>query len=181
MNLDKLLEKIRVESLREVEVDRQAYEEKKRALKREYELKKASLLKEEKVSRLQEIRAVRNRMICGEEALWNRKFAMIKRAAVDDAIERGLLAFKKSAEYGKLAESLVMRIPKGAKISACMQDAVMQRLLSKKRLSAKSAEFSLGLSYSVGRETNILSIESLLEKNQASVECELGRILFEKK
>ena len=180
MNIEALLEKIRSESHKDIDKDRQEYEEKKKLLRREYEIKKLSLIKQETKQCEKQNSALRNRMVSNEEVFWNIEAAKKKRVLVDEAIEKGVLALKKSKGYQALAEALLKQVPKKAKICASNKDTAMQKLLSKKRLRAQPAEFSMGLSYSVGNETTILSLDSMLEKNRAHVESELCKILFKK-
>ena len=178
MDLNALLEKIRSESRRDIEKDMQEYEEKKKLLRKEYEVKKASMIKQETEQCEKQNSASRNRMVSNEEVFWNIEATKKKRLLVDRAIKNGVVALKKSKEYRALAESLIKQVPKQAKIYASGKDTIMQKLLSKKKLHAKSAEFSMGLAYSIENETTILSLESMLEKNRAHVENELCKILF---
>ncbi len=180
MDIEALLEKIRSESRKDIEKDIQEYEEKKNLLRKEYELKKSSIIKQETEQCEKQNHAIRNRMVSNEEVFWNIEATKKKRLLVDRAIKKGVVALKKSKEYRALSESLLKQIPKQAKIYASGKDTAMQKLLSKKKLRANPAEFSLGLSYSIGNETTILSLESLLEKNRARVESELCKILFKK-
>ena len=180
MNIEALLEKIRSESQKDIDKDRQEYKEKKKLLRIEYKVKKLSLIKQETRQCEKQNSALRNRMVSNEEVFWNIEAAKKKRVLVDKAIEKGVVALKKSKEYRTLAEALLKSVPKQAKIRASTKDTAMQKLLSKKKLRAQPAEFSMGLAYSVGNETTILSLESLLEKNRAHVENELCKILFKK-
>ncbi|MCK5233801.1 MAG: hypothetical protein KAJ91_03200 [Candidatus Aenigmarchaeota archaeon] len=178
MDIEALLEKIRSESRKDIEKDLQEYEEKKNLLRKEYELKKASVKKQETEQSEKQNRALRNRMVSNEEVFWNIEATKKKRLLVDRAIKKGVTTFEKSKEYRALAESLIKQVPKQAKIHASGKDTTMQRLLSKKKLRAKPAEFSMGLAYSIENETTILSLESMLEKNRAHIENELCKVLF---
>lgn len=180
MDLNALLEKIRSESRKDIEKDMQEYEEKKKLLRKEYEVKKSSITKHETEQCEKQNSALRNRMVSNEEVFWNIEATKKKRLLVDRVIKKGVVALKKSKEYRAIAESLLKQVPKQAKIYASNKDTAMQKLLSKKKLRAKPAEFSMGLAYSIENETTILSLESLLEKNRAHIESELCKILFKK-
>ncbi len=178
MDLNALLEKIRSESRKDIEKDIHEYEEKKKLLRKEYDVKKVSRIKQETEQCEKRNSAIRNRMISNEEVFWNIEATKKKRLLVDRAITKGVVAFKKSKEYRTLSESLLKQVPEQAKIYTSSKDTIMQKLLSKKKLRTGPAEFSMGLAYSVGNETTILSLESMIEKNRAHIENELCKILF---
>lgn len=181
MNLEELLEKIRLESEHELDTHRREYEEKIRKLHESLDAKKEGLKREETETCLRRASAERRRLISCEEVIWHRKILEKKRAAADEAIRRGIELFIKSKEYRKFLEKSLEPAKSGAVFFANKKDAVAKEAILKKNRKARiePADFRAGVAFSEGGGKEIYTVDALLEKNRAVFEREISGILFE--
>lgn len=181
MNLEELLEKIRLESEHELEAHRQEYEEKVRKLHESFDAKKESLKKQETISCLRQSGAENRRVLSCEHVIWHRKSLEKKRAAVDEAIQLGIEAFIKSKEYRKFLEKSLEAAKTGAVFFANKKDAAAKEAIMKKNRKSRiePADFRAGVAFSESGGKAIHTVDALLEKNRAVFEREIAGILFE--
>lgn len=179
MQLEELIEKIHSESKRELDRHRQEYEQKSGKLRQELEAKKNAIKSEETARCTQEISREKMHAVSSAEVFWHKKMLGKKRETVDEAIEKGILAFRSSEEYKKFISSLLASVPAKATIYADKDDKIVRQLAAKKKQKVLAADFAGGIAYSAGNAMTVLSVESFLEENRAFVESEMKKILFE--
>lgn len=181
MNIDELIEKIRLESQKDLEKLRHEHEARSASLRHDFEMKRSVFEKEVNSRAEHEAAFERAHMLSTEEVMCRRKSLARKRQILDDAIMRGITAFRASKEYPKFIDALVSRIPDEGIISANKEDSVALSAIKRKKKHARvlcGGAFCAGLTSSVGPVRTILTLESFIEKNKATVEKELAAILF---
>lgn len=180
MELEELLDKIRLESQKESERLRQEHEVKLKKIRQELKEKKESARKSATEKCARESVAEERRLISIEEMIWRKIILRKKRAAVENAIEKGMQAFRKSKEYRKFVDAVLKQVPERGTIYINKDDTAVRASdqLRKKKLKIIPCGFSGGIAYTAGGEKIIISLDSLLERNRANVEREIVATLF---